>query len=680
MEKITKGISYLNPVRVEEKYMKRCAEYAISHGVKHFELVGPTHDPIRGNCDGMMLYRKYSMLNEGKDVEYIKYCERVINETLDMIEPYGIKSYYWHHELEVPAKFDELYPEILNEGGDVEVTHPLIKDFLINKIEDFFATYPKMTGIVLTLHETRIPLLKLKNQKIGKVERVKYVTEIIYDTCNRLGKELIVRPFASIAKDYDDLMDAYEQISDKLTVCDKWTKYDWSLTRPHNPFLARIKNPLVIETDIYEYFGKGFLPLMLKNHIIEKVKYCNGFGVRGYVTRIDRGGFTPFDTPNEVNLEIMDAAVDGRDVNEAIDAFFAREYGEYADVVKSVMDGTEELQIKALHVDGGRALHWLSSFPPLFAMKTAYRIFRDDFVIPQSMLDDGFTQFRYDVTIATMNEAIEEIGRRLAIVESLKGKLDEDKYYQLWMRFKNFDIVAKIFKQLATVYYSIARYFEHHDEAALARIYECIDIMRELDREGFEALGSDFHCERLSLKKGTPFRTYGLGSDSTDPRDSHVYLLDKLLKTALDLEVAADKALRAENPTDYVICGGFSEEHSLKTEPNFSGALTLVDGCCRTAGSERGSMWSVVKAHGWFSYDMKVNPGVENTLTVTGKGQDGTLSIDVAIDGGEVSKYAVSGEGMLKIEHKFTPATDKVTVRIDRNSASLPFIYTMMIK
>lgn len=675
-----KGISYLNPIRVEEKYMKRCAEYAISHGVKHFELVGPTHDPIRGNCDGMTLYRKYSELNEGKDVEYIKYCERVINETLDMIEPHGIKSYYWHHELEVPVKFDELHPEILNENGDVEVTHPLVKDFLINKIEDFFATYPKMSGIILTLHETRIPLLKLKNQKIGKIERVKYVTEIVYETCKRLGKELIVRPFASIAKDYDDLMDAYEQISDELKVCDKWTKYDWSLTRPHNPFLARIKNPLMIETDIYEYFGKGFLPLMLKNHIIEKVKYCNSFGVLGYVSRIDRGGFTPFDTPNEVNLEIMDAAVDGRDVDEAIDAFFRREYGEYADIVKDVMTDTEELQIKALHAEG-RALHWLSQFPPLFGMKTAYRIFRDDFVIPPSILEDGFTQFRYDVVMADKDIAVEEIGKKLAKVETLKGKLDDDKYYQLYMRFKNFDIVAKIFRELVTVYYSIARYFEHHDESALKKIYECIDIMQALDREGYAELGRDFHCEVLSIKKNNPFRTYGLGSDSTDPRDSHVYLLDQLLKPALEMEVEADRELRAMNPVDYIIPGGFSEEHDLKTEPNFSGALTLKDGCCRTAGSQRGSMWSTVKTHGWFSYEMKVNPGVENTLTVVGKGQDDTLSIDVSIDG-DTTKHSVSGEGKLTIERKFTPAAgvDKVTVRIDRNSASLPFIYSMMTK
>ena len=148
------------------------------------------------------------------------------------------------------------------------------------------------------------------------------------------------------------------------------------------------------------------------------------------------------------------------------------------------------------------------------------------------------------------------------------------------------------------------------------------------------------------------------------------------------MEVAKDRELRAMNPVDYIIPGGFSEEHNLKTEPNFSGALTLTDGPCRTAGSERGAMWSTVKGHGWFSYEMKVKPGVENTLVIEGTGHGGTLSLDVTIDGGEMAVYSKTGEGHLFIEHKFTPAEgkDKVTVRLDRNSEFLPFIYSMMIK
>lgn len=675
-----KGISFLNPVVVDGDYLKKCAEYAIAHKLQHFELIGPTHKPIQGNCDGMMLYRKYSQFNEGKDLEYIKYCEKVVNEALDMVSAHGIKSYYWHHELEIPLNFDEVYPEIHNADGDVEVTHPLIKDFLENKIEDFFHTYPKMTGIVLTLHETRIPLLKLKNQKLGKVERVKYVTQILYDTCNRLGKELIVRPFASIAQDYDDLMDAYEQISDKLLVCDKWTKYDWSLVRPPNPFLARIKNPLIIETDLFgEYFGKGFLPLMLKNHILERVEHCNKFGALGFVSRIDRNGHSLFDTPNEVNLEIMNAAVDGSDVDAAIDAFFAREYGEYGPIVKEAMEETEELQVKALHAEG-RPLHWLSNFPPLHKVKGSYNIFRTDYNLSDKMRAEGYTQFRSEVVLRDQQEAIAKIEKKLALIKTLEGKLNPEKYFGVYMRFANFLYIAKIFKELTKVCIGMSKYFENDDESVLPEIFSTIDRMTALDELAYNELGKDWHGEALSLKPGNPFLTYGITVDRSK-RTSHIYHLKNLLGRAVEMEVAARQEMAKQNPIDFVVAGGFDEGHNSKREPNFSAALTLDDGNCRTAGSERGAYWSMLNAHGWFSYDMKVRPNEENTIVIRGKGDTGTLSIDLTIDG-NMTRHSVTGNGMLEITRTFTPDkdADTVTVRIDRNSKSLPFIYTLMMK
>lgn len=680
MGKLIKGISFLNPVSVADGYLKKCAMYAIEHGIKHFELIGPTHDPVKGNCDGMIFFRKYAQFNEGKNFQYIKYCEEVVNEALDLVAAHGIKSYYWHHELEIPIGFDEVYPEIHNADGDVEVTHPRIKDFLENKIEDFFYTYPNMSGIVLTLHETRIPLLKLKNQKLGKVERVKYVTEILYNACKKLGKELIVRPFASVARDYDDLMDAYERISNELLVCDKWTKYDWSLTRPSNPFFQRIKNPLIVEADIFgEYFGQGFLPLMLKKHITEKVEYCSRFGVRGYVSRIDRVGHIPFGTPNEVNLEIMNAAVDGEDVDAAIDAFFAREYGPYGPIVKEAMTDTEELQVKALHAEGW-ALHWLSQFPPLFIMKNGYRIFRKDFELTSAQLADGFRFFRPEVVLKDKDKAIVKIAEKLELVKTLEGKLDSDKYYSIYMRFTNFLYVAKIFKELSRAYIAMAKYFEGNDESALSDVFAAIDNITELDEAGYRELGQDWHCEVLSLKPGNAFMTYGLTVDYSK-RTSQAHHLKRMLGRAVELEVETRRMLAKENPVDFVVAGGFSEEHNKKSEPNFSGALTLDDGNCRTAGSERGAFWSVLKAHGWFSYDMKVKPNEENTIVVRGKGHTGTFSIDITIDG-NMTRHSVTGDGILEISRSFMPGKDAqtVTVKIERNSDSLPFVYSLMMK
>ena len=269
MAKRINGISVCNPVNLDRDHLLRTAEYAIQHGVKHYQFIGPIHNPEVGNVDGMVFYRKYARFNDEKNADYVRFCMEVVNETCEKLSAAGVKTYMWHHELEVPEGFRDAYPEILNDYGDVEITHPLIRDFLENKLEDFFTAYPKMDGLILTLHETRIPLLKLKHQKLDKIERVKYVTGILYDTCRRLGKELVVRPFASIEEDYEMMTRAYEEISTDMVIMDKWTQFDWSLTLPVNAFFRKIqRNPLLVETDIFgEYFGLGILPIMLKDHI-----------------------------------------------------------------------------------------------------------------------------------------------------------------------------------------------------------------------------------------------------------------------------------------------------------------------------------------------------------------------------------------------------------------------------
>ncbi len=669
MDRPIKGISVCHPTSVKEEYLLRCAQYAIEHGVAYFEIGGPMHNPVRGNCDGMMLYRKYAQFNEGKDLEYVEYCQKVVNRVLDMLEPHGIKSYFWHHELEVPLGFDEVYPEIRNADGDVEVTHPLIRDFLEHKIEDFFHTYPKMNGLVLTLHETRIPLLKLKNQKLDKVERVQYVTEILYSTCKRLGKELIVRPFASIAADYDDFMAAYERVSPELTVYDKWTKFDWSLIAPHNPFLARIKNnPLMVEGDIFgEYFGVGYLPILLKDHIEKKVAYCMQFSPRGFACRIDRAGRNPFGTPNEVNLEVLDAALDGRDTEQAVQTFFEREYGACAQTVRLAMEGTDEIQIKAMHAQGYYNIHALSQFPSPGTMRWQHRYFRNDYKPKPGTWQElaGFPGMDHEAVLADKDEAIRLSEEKLAIIRTLEGKLEPEKYYGLYMRFMNLNLVTRIWKQVALIYSGLARYFEHGSQPHLEQVYRAMETLKQIDDEGYAALGVDYYCEALA-----PYKENG--------RRSKLQYLESDLKHQIEMEVQTLEELRAQDLCDFVVAGGFSEEHNIKNEPNFSSAVCLPEGICRSAGSTMGKKWSVLKAHGWVSYDMKVRPGVENTLVISGKGQDGPFSFNLDVDG-QTSRVLLEGEGFLEHVYKFTPGAEakQVTVRIDRNSDVMPYIHTL---
>jgi len=680
MAKRIKGMSMCNPVDLEREYLIYTAEYAIKHGYSHFEMIGPTHHPIKGNADGMMYYRKYSQFNEDKDHEYVDYCIKLVNEVCDMLAPHGIKTYYWHHELEIPYKFDEEFPEIHNVDGDVEITHPLIKDFLENKIADFFYLYPKMDGLVLTLHETRIPLLKLKNQKLGKVERVKYVTEILYNACKKLGKELIVRPFASLEEDYSNMMMAYEQISHELVVCDKWTQFDWSLSLPDNAFYKKIKhNPLMVETDIFgEYFGKGFLPIMLKKHITSKFRYCEGFEPRGYVSRIDRNGFIPFGTPNEVNLEIMNAVEDGRDVEEAIDAFFAEKYGECGPAVRALMEDTEDIQVKAFHVNGFDFTE-LSAFPCLNSIKNCYKIemMRDDYVnlSDEWYVPRGFVRPPLDEVLATKREAIALAEKKLEQLALIKDKLTEEQYDGLYMRFRNLWYVANLWERLIVSLIGYAKYFEYGEQRYREMLLSALDDLVAINEAGKAELG-------ITRYYPTALGTKGSLSEKIDiARIDRVANFVKETKATFEFEVKENARLKAKGLTDFIIAGGGSESHKLIKEVNFSDCYLYDDGVCRIPGTYRGKAFSTVNAHGWFSYEVDVKPNAENLFVITAKGSDGHLDFSVEIDG-EKRVVREVGEGKLAVEIPFSEkcGKDKARIRIDRISAHTPFIYLIEVK
>ena len=671
MRKMIKGISTLNPVDVEKDYLDFTVDYAIKNGFDHYQLIGPIHDGVKGNIDGMTFYKKYAQFNGEKDADYVNYCLEVVNPALERLSAAGIKTYMWHHELDLAAGFNAAFPEALNEYGDVEVTHPLVRDYLENKVRDFFEAYPKMDGLILTLHETKVPLLKLKNQKLDKIGRVKYVTEILYLTCKELGKELIVRPFASIEEDYAMMTKAYEEISRDLIIMDKWTQFDWSLCLPHNRFFAKIKkNPLFVETDIFgEFFGKGRLPLMLRQHIIDKFRYCEGYSPVGYVSRVDRAGRDPFGEVNEVNLTIMHAVMSGDNVDERIDAFFRENYGEAAEEMRSIMEPTEDILKRIIYLKG-YYYSQLSLFPMLNhsknhfyfeMMKDEYSIVSGEWFIPPS-----WERGSLDSVMEEKASAVRDSEELLTRLVAIKDKIPAEKYANVYNKFKNLELVAKIWKALTDVFYNYAKFFELSDEVYATRFYQSIATLEELNSEGKCALGDDFYCiSGDSLAGGGRYE-----------------LIDVFVKDAkesFEAERRTDALLRSESLYDYVLAGGGSEGHGLKKEVNFSDTLLRDGELCRIPGNARGAEWSMIKAHGWFSYEVKVKPNADNKITV--KFSSFTDTLDVKLTIGE-TEYKISEPISGKREMTFNYRSGKegaVRIRFDKISGNTPCVYNVKV-
>lgn len=667
------GISACNPVDFNKEYLFRTARYSMERGFNHYQFIGPIHNPIKGNIDGMIFYRKYAQFNDAKNADYVRYSIETGNQVCDELFNAGVKSYMWHHELELPTGFEECYPEVLNADGDVEISHPLIKDFLVNKIEDFFFTYPKMDGIVLTLHETRIPLLKLKNQKLGKIERVKYVTEILYRTCERLGKELIVRPFASIEEDYEMMTKAYEEISPNLVIMDKWTQFDWSLTLPNNAFFNKIKkNPLLIETDIFgEYFGKGFLPIMLKEHIEEKVAYCNGFNPVGYCSRIDREGYHPFDTVQEVNLRIMEACLKGESVDEAIDTFFEEKYGEAGGQVRVLMQGTEDIQRKIFYLNGYYFTE-LSRFPRINHSKNHFyfEMMKDDYEIASNewFIPKKWSRGSMESVLQEKQSAIEECKAKLELLSSLQGKIEESKYEELSDKFTNLYVIAKLWNALLK---SFIAYMQSNETALNAALNELLVI----NEEGYEKLGNKYYLVAIGGDKND---TSNFGEQGAGIKDRVEGFVNNM-RASFRIEKETQKRLQSEDWTDFIICGSGNESHKLQKEVNFSDTYIFEDGLCRIPGTNRGKAWSTVNAHGWFSYEINVKPNTENEIVIVAKGSDNHLDLSVTLDG-ETTVIREEIEGKKEIKIKYHAKERLARIRIDRISAYTPYIYEIKVK
>lgn len=671
---IIKGINVCNPIEVEKEYLLKTVEYAHKHGITHIEINGPIHNREISNIDGMTYLRKYAQFNANKNDKYIEEALDAVNAGCEKASEYGIQMYLWHHELELPDTFKEVYPEVLNEVGDIEVTHPLVKDFLENKIKDFFYAYPKMHGIVLTLHETSIPLLKLKAQKLTPVERVKYVTKILFDTAKALGKDMIVRNFASLEEDCIMMTKAYAEISPELIVMDKWTQFDWSLAMPENPFFKNItKNPIFVEGDIFgEFFGKGQLPLMLKDHIARKLTHCGQFNPKGYCLRIDRAGFTPFGDLAEVNLVIANAYLDNLDVDAEIDKFFVERYGEAGKDLRLIMDETDKTLTEIMYTKKYYYTE-LSYFPTLNhsknhyyfeMMKKDYDIISNEWYVPRNWERGEVSEL-----LELKKKAKEKAESMYNDLLKLESRLAPNDFKTLRTKFANLKYMGDIWYTLLKVFKSYVQYFEDRTSENEAVFYAEVLELSKLREVAVNDLGDAFYPDH-----------YIILSDQNDDVDSiEGFIAD--VKKSFELEKASLELMDKETDlVDFVICGGGMEGHRLLKEVNFSDTFVSEDGVCRIPGNRMGAKWSAIKAHGWFSYELKVKPLSDNTVTISIGSLDESVDVDITIGN---DTYTINEKVNGKKDFTFTYKADNsdcVRIRFDKTTENIPRIYSIKVK
>ena len=129
---------------------------------------------------------------------------------------------------------------------------------------------------------------------------------------------------------------------------------------------------------------------------------------------------------------------------------------------------------------------------------------------------------------------------------------------------------------------------------------------------------------------------------------------------------------------DFIVCGGALEGHRLQKEVNFSDTLVMEGSLCRIPGNRSGLTWSRINAHGWFSYQLQVRPGVENRITVSLAGAGTALDVKITLGQQEYELHKPHPHRQ-ELTLSCTPETDRIRIRFDKISGNTPCIHTVRV-
>ncbi|MHC4872903.1 MAG: hypothetical protein ACYTFY_13760 [Planctomycetota bacterium] len=259
---------------------------------------------FRSDSENWIQYPVLTQLNNYK--KYNPEQLAAIRDGLAKLKSKGKSTGIWFHDIFFSGDTDLLaiYPELKTPKGDLNLSHPLLHEFLVKRLETFFKALPEMDRVVLTMTETTYPVMHRFDNEMPPQQCIEWLLGIYRDCCNEYGKELIVRPFSANKEDYKLVNNALDNIVPDAPVMLKSDPYDWNPFLGISPYFADYKTrPVIMELDLAgEYFGRNFVPAVALEYLQERMEHGKDNNVSRYVGRIDRRGFFALGNCNSANV------------------------------------------------------------------------------------------------------------------------------------------------------------------------------------------------------------------------------------------------------------------------------------------------------------------------------------------------------------------------------------------
>ena len=460
--------SVMHPTAIDTNYMARVIEKAADYGgVDSFEVCGLEQKGI----NALSLFERYPHAAAKVDRAFVERTRTALNGVCRQAHAAGKKVYFWHREnLVTPGIFEDM-PELLDEDGEFNLLGAAYEKYLRDKIGEVFMACPELDGLVLTLTESEYSVLHNSNQaRYGAVKVVKNLIGIFTNELSRRGKRFILRSFGN-GEDYAKIIDGATAAAKELGVAfeieTKVTQADFVPWLPKNPYLKR-NPPLALGAEcdaLGEFLGAGYLPAAQVGRIHEYVASARAEGATRYAIRIDRHGFSLFDSAQEVNLYAYMRFI--RDEEATADVvlgeYAAKHFGKAAAKMIPLLKSELEMVRNLNYIASNLTFHVFPVRPSLKYVKAGgiFSLYRENASLEN--MRDIWSIFHEDAApthaqiLREKDEGVAMAQAGLKLIESLKTDLPEAEYLRQHRAFTNAVVIARAQRVLTR---SFVAYFD----------------------------------------------------------------------------------------------------------------------------------------------------------------------------------------------------------------------------
>lgn len=253
-----------------------CAQFAIEW--KLLNAAHPEREPV--------------FLASSRELEWVKRKKQELKKEYLGMKENGIQVFFMMDIIVLPNRLKKLYPEIMNEKGEIDILKPEMKEILYYLFAEMFDTFPEIDGVYIRYGETYVGEKYSTPYHCGnnpilypETSYHLFLMEFLRDIiCSKYGKSVFYRTWGFGKFQYDP--DFYLTISNMLEphplfyFCIKHTQGDFHRLFPFNQCLNKGNHHQVVEVQAArEYEGKGAYPDYIAGGVI------NGFEELNWIMR-----------------------------------------------------------------------------------------------------------------------------------------------------------------------------------------------------------------------------------------------------------------------------------------------------------------------------------------------------------------------------------------------------------